>query len=467
MKESKYNIWLQKHDSHYVYNGVSGALLSVSEENRSELLSYLAGDQNHSVTNAQLADYLNGSMVIADDFDEVAALEAHYVGSRHQTEHLGLTILSSLGCNFDCPYCFELKKPSVMHEDVQDSVVAMVKDKLDSIRSLSVEWFGGEPLVGRKAVYRLSRQLMDLCASADVKYSASMVTNGYLLDQETCEQLSLCAVKDMQISLDGPPHIHDVMRPLRDGGSTFARIVENLHHAVGKFNIIIRINVDKTNILHAEELLQILHREGFSGKLAVYIGQLTGVNDGVPSPSTSYGSRCMSRQMFSAEELKFTGLAAKYGFAKASLPRPKGAPCTAVRVSDLIIGSEGELYKCYESAGTPGEVIGNMKDYRTLNSNVRKWLDYSPFRNSECLNCIALPVCMGGCPHHAFDLQLYNDRCGTFRHNHRERIGNYIDQHVVSAQQSVTEDIDASSSHSTPPRPPAISPQTGPAANPQ
>ena len=434
MKESKYNIWLEKHGSFYVYNGVTGALLCISEENRSELMSYLSGDQSHSVTNAQLADYLNGGMVVPDDFDEVATLEDHYVGSRHQTEHLGLTILSSLGCNFDCPYCFELKKPSVMQEEVQDAIIAMVEEKLDSFRSVSVEWFGGEPLVGRKAVFRLSKRLMALCASAEAKYSASMVTNGYLLDKETCEQLSSCAVQDIQVSLDGPPNIHDVMRPLRGGGSTFARIVENLHHAVGKFNIMIRINVDRNNIVHAEELLGILHREGFSRKLSVYIGQLTAVNDGVPSPSSGYGSRCMSRQVFSVEELKFTGLAAKYGFAKVSLPRPKGAPCTAVRASDLVIGSEGELYKCYESAGTPGEVIGNIKDYRALNSKVRKWLDYSPFRNSECLNCIALPVCMGGCPHHAFDLQLHDERCGTFRHNHLERIGNYIDQHLQSAQ---------------------------------
>jgi len=63
-------------------NGVSGALLCISEENRSELMSYLSGDQSHAVTNAQLADYLNGGMVVPDDFDEVATLEDHYVRSR-------------------------------------------------------------------------------------------------------------------------------------------------------------------------------------------------------------------------------------------------------------------------------------------------------------------------------------------------------------------------------------------------
>lgn len=221
----------------------------------------------------------------------------------------------------------------------------MVTDKLPSIKSLSVDWFGGEPLVGRKSLFELSDKLIALCASGDVDYSATIVTNGYLLDEETCETLRRVKVRHAQVSLDGPPHIHDRMRPLRNGGPTFSRILENLHHAVGKFDVTIRINADRLNIAAAEDLLRILRDEGFAGKLSVYIGQLTGINDGVPAPSTQYGSRCMSRQEFSVEELKFSALTAKYGFGRPGLPRAKGAPCTAVRVHDLVIGSEGELYK--------------------------------------------------------------------------------------------------------------------------
>jgi uncharacterized protein len=99
-----------------------------------------------------------------------------------------------------------------------------------------------------------------------------------------------------------------------------------------------------------------------------------------------------------------------------------GAPCTAVRENELIIGSKGELYKCFESVGNRLEVIGNVDDYFDLRGRLNKWLSYDPFANGECRSCIALPVCMGGCAHHAMNSKQYENRCGTFRHTFREQV---------------------------------------------
>ncbi len=430
MIESRFNIWVDKGSLQYVYNGLTGGLLCIAREERDALARYLAGEDSHGTADSTLADLTAGKMLLENGVDELQALEEVYVRSRSDLGHLGLTILPSFGCNFDCPYCFEAKSPSIMSPEVIGSVVDLVKSRLDTLRSIHVEWFGGEPLVGKHALFDLSDRLIAISKEANIEYSAGIITNGYLLDLQTCEELHRVGVRHAQISLDGPPSVHDVMRPLRDGKGTFRRIVENLHNTIGKFAVTIRINVDRVNVTSAEELLQILQEEGFAGKINVYLGHLTGIKDNAAAPSASY-SKCMTRKEFSAEELKFSWIATKYGFTRAALPTPTGAPCTAVRNGDLVIGSEGELYKCYESVGTPSEVIGNIRDFKDLNSTVRKWLDYSPFRNLECRKCVALPVCMGGCPHHAFDLQLYEDRCGTFRHNHAERIALYIDQQVA------------------------------------
>lgn len=430
MIESRFNIWVDKGSLQYVYNGLTGALLCIEREERDGLTRYLAGEHTHGMDDSTLADLTAGKMLLPDGTDELQALEEFYVRTRGDFSHLGLTILPSLGCNFDCPYCFEAKYPSIMSLEVRKAVQDFAKSRLDSLRSIHVEWFGGEPLVGRNALFDLSDRLIALSREANIKYSASIITNGYLLDLQTCQELQRVGVQHAQVSLDGPPSVHDAMRPLRKGGGTFHRIVHNLHNTIGRFAVTVRVNVDRGNTMAAEELLKILHDEGFSGKLNVYIGHLTGIKDNAAAPSATY-SKCMTRKEFSVEELKFSWIAAKYGFSKPALPSPTGAPCTAVRNADVVIGSEGELYKCYESVGSPGEVIGNIKDFKDLNSNVRKWLDYSPFRNTECRKCVALPVCMGGCPHHAFDLQLYEDRCGTFRHNHMDRIALYIDQHLA------------------------------------
>jgi uncharacterized protein len=217
------------------------------------------------------------------------------------------------------------------------------------------------------------------------------------------------------------------MRPLAGGKPSFWTIVKNLHHAVDYVGVSVRMNVDGENIQHAEPLLQILAAEGLAGKLSVYPGQIVGVNDGTPAPSSSYGARCLTNAQFAHAEREFLALAAGYGFSNPSLPRPSGAPCTAVRANELVVGSEGELYKCWDSVGNHLEVIGHIRDYKNPNGRLRKWMKYDPFVDTDCRSCIALPVCMGGCAHHAMDLMQYENRCGTFRHVFRERVIDYVD----------------------------------------
>ena len=96
--------------------------------------------------------------------------------------------------------------------------------------------------------------------------------------------------------------------------------------------------------------------------------------------------------------------------------------------NELVIGSKGELYKCWESVGNPFEVFGNILDYdKKEEGRLEKWLKYNPFTNPECRECIALPVCMGGCAHHAMTSNLYEDRCETFRYTYRDQIMAFID----------------------------------------
>jgi uncharacterized protein len=217
------------------------------------------------------------------------------------------------------------------------------------------------------------------------------------------------------------------MRPLVNGKGTFARIVQNLHHAVDYLNIAIRMNVDTDNYLRAEELLQLLAAEGLAGKLTVNMGQIVATDDGIASPSASYKAPCFTTGSFAAAEMEFTALAMRYGFGGPSVPQPTGTPCTAVRANELVVGSEGELYKCWDSVGNPNEVVGHITDYQNLNGRMQRWMKYDPFANEECQGCVALPVCMGGCAHHGMDIIQHENRCDTFRFNHHERVLAFVD----------------------------------------
>lgn len=422
MKASRYNVWVRQGDSDYVYNGMSGALLKVGDGEREAFGRFGADDRNSGCSAALLAELAKGRMLVSDDYDELAILSTRYELSRYDTSRLGLTIVTSLGCNFDCPYCFEDKHPSILGEEVEGGLVQLLDDQIPKLTNVHVTWYGGEPLVGKRPLVRLSKAFIERCDAAGVAYTATIITNGYLLDAATCQDLVDCRVSSAQITLDGPPEVHDRMRPLAGGGPTFGRILENVRVAVDYLPVGIRMNVDTENYGRAEELLRVLADAGLSGRLMVYLGQLVGIDDGVPVASSTYTPRCFTRKEFAAAEVAFTELAMRYGFAIPNVPTPVATPCTAVRANELIVGSDGELYKCWESVGNPGHVIGNIRDYKNTNGRLRRWLSYDPFSNNECRTCHALPVCMGGCAHHGMDVLQYDNRCDTFRDNYDERV---------------------------------------------
>jgi uncharacterized protein len=308
---------------------------------------------------------------------------------------------------------------------VQELVLGVLDDQLPHINSFNVTWFGGEPLIGKRSLIALSDAFISRCSSR-VNYEASIITNGYLLDEQTCNQLRDRRVRSVQIGLDGPPEVHDKMRPQANGSGSFTTILKNLRHAVDYFTVTVRVNIDMSNFDSVEKLFRLLADEGFAGKLSVYPGQIVGVRNNPLAPSAAYQG-CFSNPEFAKAEQHFLRLAEEYGLAAPFLPRPTGAPCTAVRANELVVGSQGELYKCWDTVGDHKEVIGHIRDYKNLNGRLARWLAYDPFSNKECRMCIALPVCMGGCAHHAFDKLQYENRCGTFRHTFHEQVSKFID----------------------------------------
>ncbi|MEV6690961.1 radical SAM protein [Micromonospora sp. NPDC051196] len=427
MRESRYNVWVRRPDAAYVFNSRSGAMLRIPAEHHKAYHAFMAGDTGAPCPPSLLANLIAGLMIVRDDADELQSLAKRYHASRNTTRNFALTVVTSLGCNFSCPYCFEEKHPSLLDGDVEAHILKVLDAQLPHIDSFHVTWFGGEPLVGKKSLLRLSDAFIRRCDEAGVHYDASIVTNGYLLDEATCRELATRRVTSVQVGIDGPPAVHNQMRPLSNGRGSFHTILTNLRMAVDQLNVTVRVNIDGGNASRVEELFQLLAKEGFGGKLTVYPGQIVGVQQNVRAPSASYRGGCFSKAEFAHEERRFLDLAAQYGLAKPRLPSPTGAPCTAVRVNELVVGSRGELYKCWDSVGDQNEVIGDIRDHASPNGRLAKWLSYDPFQNEECRGCIALPVCMGGCAHHAFDKLLHENRCGTFRHTFQEQVSRFVD----------------------------------------
>ncbi|XVV09896.1 radical SAM protein [Actinoplanes sp. CA-131856] len=419
MRESRYNIWVGSS----VYNGVSGRIVDVPSAQREPIARFLDGDDGAPVDPDLLHTLAAAQMIVRDGLDELALLRDRYARSRHDDRAFRLTIVTSLGCNFDCPYCFEAKHPSLLDEDVQQRLLQLVDKRLSAVRTLSVLWYGGEPLVGLPALLSLSDQLLARAAAAGAAYHAQIITNGYLLTAEVARQLRDRAVTSCQITLDGPPEVHDRRRPLAGGRGTFAPILANIVTAADILDVAVRVNLDEDNLADYPRLLRLLAAAGLAGRISVHPGHVLPAAVNPLAPSAGYTAGCLTRTAFAEAEQSFTALATSLGFRTPAPARPLGAPCTAVRANELIVGSRGELYKCTETVGDPREVIGNLRDWPRENDRLSKWLTYDPFSDPDCRSCIALPVCMGGCAYHSMNSGLADSRCSTFRFRHRQQVG--------------------------------------------
>ena len=332
------------------------------------------------------------------NFDERAALETLGRMACANSKFVGLTICPTMDCNFDCVYCFENHKQGKMTAEVQADVAALAERLLKTSRSknFSVTWFGGEPLLAPDVIETLSEKLMTLAAEMGAEYSASIITNGYLLTPEIVKLLEKVQVKRAQITIDGIGAAHDATRHLRGGGPTFERIVENLRQPI-PFPVSIRHNVHEDNwneVGPLKAFVETLAKET-GNKISYY-----------PSPVT--GNERTEKQGNPVSLIE-GDVDCQVGIIQDSekFPHGSGHYCSSSQFFSICIDEQGRLQKCWEAMDKEGISFGNARDWdpadplRTASKpdNLTMFLNNAaPLTDEECQECIWLPACRGGCP---------------------------------------------------------------------
>jgi len=362
--------------------------------------------------------------LLDDGIDELALLREARERERYQRQTLSLTVVPSLACNFACTYCYEAARRSRMNVEVQDALVRFVGERLRSGGRLSITWFGGEPLLELPTIERLSKAFMAACERRDVKYGASIVTNGYLLDATVADRLAAVRVTDAQVTVDGPADVHDARRPLRGGGATFHRILYNVKESADRIQIRLRMNVDHTNIGRIGELLELIEKEGLKGKAGFYLGQTYPYS----AACQDVAGMCMSDEEFSLLGLNAIVELAERGFSWTfGTPQAKNTVCGAESENAYVVGPTGSLVGCWCDVGEPDAETGHLLEPMNC-QRIRcaeRWRQRDPF-DLECSSCQLLPMCMGGCPYrHRQSGQL---ACHPWKHHPNEgvRVHHYL-----------------------------------------
>jgi uncharacterized protein len=424
VRQSRYNVVVERGDQVWVHNGLSGRICSVRREHWAGVLAFLDGDESRQPPVDTLRDLTLGRMLVADELDELEVLEHRYRVGTADRSSFALTIVSSLGCNFDCPYCFENKPTAILDEETERLLLEVLDAQLPTIERFHVTWYGGEPLLAQDRIDQLSEAFIEGTKAAGVRYTARIITNGYLLTPEVARRLRALKVRNAQITLDGPAEAHDLMRPLRNGRGTFDVVLDNIVACADLIPISVRVNLDASNTQEYLRLLDLLVERGLAGKVSVYPGRIVAYPDQAGAPSETYRPHCFTLPEFAEVEQEFLAAAYQRGLAEPSLPKPVATPCTAVRENELVVGARGELYKCYDNVGDAREVIGHLRSWQDPNDRALKWLRYNPFADEGCRSCIALPTCMGGCAHNEM-AEPGDSKCSTFRLTHRRQVEEY------------------------------------------
>jgi uncharacterized protein len=202
----------------------------------------------------------------------------------------------------------------------------------------------------------------------------------------------------IQITLDGPKNLHDEKRIYPNGKGTFDRIIQKLEYLrdnFAKLSICIRINIDKENYEHTEDLLLLLKEKKLTD-MTIDFGIIR-------DEATSCGN--ISNICYPDEELgkilySLWMKAAKTGFNMRTIPSKRYTYCGLNKEHSYTFSPEMNFYKCWEHLGDVEHNFGFLNDDGVLmisNKNYYEWMIKNPTAISECAECKYLGSCGGGC----------------------------------------------------------------------
>ncbi|MBI4679625.1 MAG: radical SAM protein [Nitrospirae bacterium] len=170
---------------------------------------------------------------------------------------LSVLIEPTSDCNLDCRYCYKGEKNGktmsvAVFEAAAQKIIAYCHEHN---RPLLFVWHGGEPTLAGADFYR---HAFRYCAGHDNshKIGHTLHTNGTLLSDDLLTLLAEYKVS-IGISLDGPAHHHDNMRPSRNGGATHDKVIDGIQRArANGIDVGVLMSITNNNAVYINEMFQ-------------------------------------------------------------------------------------------------------------------------------------------------------------------------------------------------------------------
>ncbi len=299
------------------------------------------------------------------------------------------TILTTTSCNANCYYCFERKNNITMNGHIAHDCAKFIVSNCDKKKSVSIRWFGGEPLCNKSAINIICNDLK----KNDIKYVSSIVSNCSLFSKNDIEIAKQnWNLKRVQVTIDGTEKIYNKTKAYKGySANPFESVLNNIKMLLqNEIQVICRINFDCNYEKDMYALVdKLLVDFGITSLFKIQAHLIYKYNNDKRIPTNE-------------DELeKFLDFQ-KYVYSKNVLlvidPKDimRQYHCMADNPNAVVILPNGKLGKCdyYVDSDTFGDIYNSKYDYDLINK-------YNEFnKDSKCNNCKFRPICskLDKCP---------------------------------------------------------------------
>jgi len=413
MHSSRYNLVfeIEGRDQALVLNPLSRAMDAVPVTEDS-LLSVLRGDRSpEDLGREEVAYLLSRGYLFLSSADEDGLLARLVLEDENHTGPVDFLLFPTFLCNFRCPYCFQGQRPSgdaLLTFDALDRVfraIAEIRRCRDADQPPLLYLFGGEPLLQGKRPEALIRRILERARTEGCR--VAIITNGWSLSHYA-DLLVEHGVELVQVTLDGPPRIHDRRRCRPGETGTFERIAQGVTRLLGTgTRAHVRCNLDAENLEAVPELARTALALGWDREdLTLFVGPYRDLlsfrySHRLPEPVM------LSRMLTFHQELPETRIVQLVGWPGVDyvlsflrdglLPLPRPSYCIA-SYGRFAFTPDGKVYACGTAAGDDDHAIGSYAP--TLELDPRRSAAWRSRRFTDipqCASCSVAPICGGGC----------------------------------------------------------------------
>ena len=349
----------------------------------------------------------NGEMrrikvVLDESIDEVDIAERVYI---RRSERKGpftyrgfssVVIMTTTACNARCSYCYEkgIHRSSMSLETAAD-VVKYIDHNMairNKAKNLSIQWFGGEPLMNTEVMDYITAEL----EGKGINVTSSMISNGYLFNEENIAKINDWHMRQVQITLDGPRETYNKVKAyVVNDESPFDTVINNIQNLMEKSNITVtlRVNACEENIDSIDDLLFFIKGKFGNyfqnGRMNLDVTQIYQIACEI-NGDTPDGF--MDKLKYVREKHKDI-IMPRGGFKGALIKKKNLSFCGADSGTMNVISPDGEIGPCEH--WTTDNIIGDVKTGPIKKDIMEKWRRKDGDNTKYCkeFRCPMLPTC--------------------------------------------------------------------------